>query len=50
MSNPSVLIALISCALLWTFLFPAGEYPRVVKVGGRVLGQSERVAASVIGE
>lgn len=50
MSNPSVLIALLSCALLWTFLFPTGEYPRVVKVGGRMLGQSERVAASVIGE
>ncbi|CAN0442601.1 unnamed protein product, partial [Hapterophycus canaliculatus] len=48
-SNPSVLLALLCCALLLTFLFPSGQRPRAVTIGERTLGRQERLAAGVIG-
>ncbi|CAN0417573.1 unnamed protein product [Ascophyllum nodosum] len=48
-SHPSVLFALLSCALLVTFLFPAGEHPRIVRLGERTLESGERTAGGVIG-
>lgn len=44
-----MLLALLCCALLLTFLFPAGDNPRVVRVGERKLERSERLAGAVIG-
>ncbi|CAM9270582.1 unnamed protein product [Ectocarpus sp. 6 AP-2014] len=48
-SNPYVLLALLCCALLLTFLFPTGEPRRAVRVGDRTLERQERLAAAVIG-
>lgn len=48
-SNPYVLLALLCCALLLTFLFPTGEPRRVVRMGDRTLERQERLAAAVIG-
>lgn len=48
-SNVRVVLALLLSALLLTFVFPAAESQRVVRIGERVLENNERIAAGVIG-
>lgn len=48
--NLKTLLALACCALLLVFLFPTGDNPRVVKLGGQELVQSKRIGVAAIGE
>lgn len=47
--NMKVLLALVGCAFLLAFLFPAPESTRVVAFGERPLAWSEKMAAAVLG-
>ncbi|CAM9887975.1 unnamed protein product [Scytosiphon promiscuus] len=48
-SSPSVLLAILCCAVLLTFLFPSGQRPRAVMIGERTLARQERLGTGVIG-